>query len=281
MKKLLSKPLILLLILGFGSSAVVDAQPTSVKRKVKESMKEEYAEPQREKGREAIRGVSYENDTRFTDTENRVQATIDMQMKSYKKNGKTKDEINSKVIFGPSGECMASHIGTNDESRIIFNYADAANYIVNVEDKTAMKMPLINVGKMVKGMAQAMPDPEEPEGSWKKTSEQQTINGFNSQKYVYTDNDGTSMEIWATKDITIDLRDNYLLGTQIKDYAIEMEGKPNSDPNIPRGVAVRTLSYDKNGNLTTQMDITQFEKSYDPVYFDLSNYKVIDIIDKL
>lgn len=281
MKVLLYKPLILLLVMGVGSSVSVDAQPPSVKRKVKESMEEKYAEPHREKGREAIRGASYENDTRFTDVENRVEATIDMQIKSFKSNGKEKDKTNTKIIFGPSGECMATEYGTNDESRIVFNYADAANYVVNVKDKTAMKMPLINIGKMVKGMAQAMPDAEESDGSWKKTSEQQTINGFNSEKYVYTDSDGTSMEVWATEDITIDLRDNYLFGTQIKDYGIEMEGKQNIDPNIPRGLAVRTLSYDKKGNLTSQMDITQFDNSYDPTYFDLNNYKVIDIIDKL
>lgn len=281
MKNILSKPLFLLLIMGLGSSVVVDAQPPSVKRKVKESMEEKYAEPQREKGREAIRGASYENDTRFTDVENRVEATIDMQMKSFKKNGKEKDKTNTKIIFGPSGECMATEYGTNNESRIVFNYADAANYVINVKDKTAMKMPLINIGKMVKAMAQDMPDAEDSGGSWKKTSEQQAINGFNSQKYVYTDNDGTSMEVWATKDITIDLRDNYLFGTQIKDYGIEMEGKQDIDPNIPRGLAVRTLSYDKNGNITSQMDITQFDKSSDPAYFDLKNYKVIDIIDKL
>jgi hypothetical protein len=281
MKNILHKPLFLMLIMGLGSSVAVDAQPPSVKRKVQESMEEKYAEPQREKGREAIRGVSYENDTRFTDVENRVEATIDMEIKSFKKNGKEKDKTNTKIIFGPSGECMATGYGTNDETRIVFNYADAANYVVNVKDKTAMKMPLINVGKMVNRMSQAMPDAEEPHGSWKKTSEQQTINGFSSEKYVYTDNDGTSMEVWATQDITIDLRDNYLFGTQIKDYGIEMEGKQNIDPNIPRGMAVRTLSYDKNGDLTNQMDITKFDKSYDPAYFDLKKYKVIDIIDKL
>lgn len=281
MKNILSKPLFLLLLIGIGSSVAVDAQPPGVKRKVKESMKEKYAEPQREKGREAIRGESYENDKRFTDVENRVEATIDMQIKSFKRNGKEKDKTDTKIIFGPSGECMATEYGTKDESRIVFNYADAANYVVNVKDNTAMKMPLINVGKMVKRMAHAMPDAEDADGSWKKTSEQQTINGFSSQKYVYTDNDGTSMEVWATEDLTIDLRDNYLFGTQIKDYGIEMEGKQNIDPNFPRGLAVRTLSYDKKGNLTTQMDITQFDNSYDPTYFDLKNYKVIDIIDKL
>lgn len=281
MKNILSKPLFLLLLIGIGSSVAVDAQPPGVKRKVKESMKEKYAEPQREKGREAIRGESYENDKRFTDVENRVEATIDMQIKSFKRNGKEKDKTNTKIVFGPSGECMATEYGTSDESRIVFNYADAANYVVNVKDNTAMKMPLINVGKMVKRMAHAMPDAEDADGSWKKTSEQQTINGFSSQKYVYTDNDGTSMEVWATEDLTIDLRDNYLFGTQIKDYGIEMEGKQNIDPNFPRGLAVRTLSYDKKGNLTTQMDITQFDNSYDPTYFDLKNYKVIDIIDKL
>lgn len=285
MKNIGLKTLIAVLLLAMGTHTAVEAQPTyiknKVKRKVEKDMEEKYAEPQREKGRKAIRDHTYENDTRFTDVENRVEATIDMQMKSFKKNGKLKDETDTKIIFGPPGECMVNEIGTNDESRIIFNYADAANYMVNVKEKTAMKMPLIGIGKMVKAMAQAMPDAEEPEGSWEKTSEQQTINGFNSQKYVYTDNDGTSMDIWTTQDITIDLSDNYLLGTQIKDYANEMKGKPSSDPNIPRGVAVRSISYDKKGVPTSQMDITSFKETHDPTYFDLSKYQVNDILDKL
>lgn len=281
MKNFTSKSIILLFVLGLGSPTVVDAQSGHIKSKVRESMEEKHAEPQREKGREAIRGVSYENDTRFSDAKNRVEATIDIQLTSFKKNGKVKDETTTKVVFGPLGECMANNVNTADESRIIFNYADAANYIVNVKDKTAMKMPLVNIGKMVSRMAQAMPEAEEPDGSWEKTSEVETINGFKSRKHIYTDNDGTSMIIWATNDITIDLSDNYLFGTQIKDYAVDLEGKSNDDPNIPRGMAVRTISLDKNGTQVSQMDIKQFEKSYDADFFDLSKYRVNDIIDKL
>ena len=284
MKKLLIRSLGILMFV-FILPITAEAQPgfikNKIKRKVQQDMKEKHVEPQREKGREAIKDVTYENDTRFPAAKNRVKATIDMQMKSFNNKGKAKDEINSKLIFGPVGECMVTNVGTKDENRMIFNYEDAANYMVDVQNKRATKMPLINIGGMIKGMAKAMPSAEESQGTWEKTSEKQNINGFNSTKYIYKDNDGTSMEIWATNDISIDLSDNFLFGGHIKDYAADLKSETVSDPNSPRGMMVRNISYDKKSRPTSQMDITKFEKSYDAEYFDLSGYQITDVLGGL
>ncbi len=284
MKKLILRSIGILFFVSM-LPASMDAQPTFIKNKIKkkieEKMIEEHAEPQREKGREALKGVTYENDSRFPEVKNRVKATIDMQMKSFNNKGQAKDEINSKLVFGPSGECMVMNVGAKDESWMIFNYDDAANYMVDVKSKSATKMPMINIGSMVKGIAKSMPSAEEPQGTWTKTSEKQNINGFNSTKYVYKDQDGTSMDIWATNDISLDLSDNFMFGGHIMDYAVDVNENAVVDPNVPRGMMVRNIAYDKKARPTSQMDITKFEKSYDAKYFDLSGFKINDVMSGL
>lgn len=284
MKKLIINSLgILMLVIMLPAS--VSAQPgfikNKIKQKIKEDMHEKHVEPQREKGREALKGVTYENDKRFPALENRVTATIDMQMKSFNNKGKVKDEVNSKLIFGPAGECMVTNANNKDETRMIFNYEDGANYMVDVNNKRATKMPMINFGNMAKSMAKAMPSVESPQGTWQKTSETQNINGFNSRKYIYSDKDGSSMEVWATNDISIDLSDNFLFGSQIKDFAVDVQGSTVADPNAPQGMMVRNISYDKKSRPTSQMDITKFEKNYDAKYFDLSGFEVNDVLSGL
>jgi hypothetical protein len=47
------------------------------------------------------------------------------------------------------------------------------------------------------------------------------------------------------------------------------------------GVMVRTVLYDKKGNPVSQRDLKEFKKSADEQYFDMSRFKVTDIMSAL
>ncbi|WP_417861476.1 hypothetical protein [Winogradskyella sediminis] len=256
-----------------------------IKNKVRNDMEEKYAEPEREKGKKALEDITYENDSRYPIPENPVQATLVMQMQSFKKNGKLDDTNTTKMIFGKTGECMIMNEGEKNETRMLFDYEGAATYMINEKEKTAMKMPMINFQKMAEKMAESQGNFDDDNGKWERTDEQKEINGYNCRKYIYLNpKENTKMYAWVTQDISIDLSGNHLFGGQIKDFSTEMSSKtPNKiDENFPRGMMVRSIYFNKNSDKPSMiMDITTFKKSSDPKYFNLSNYEVNDILGKL
>lgn len=290
MKIALKLSVLSVLLFSFLTPSICLAQIPSFRNEIKKAhseireetrkvVKEEMKEKGKEEGREALEEITYENDSRYPSPENRVQATIGMEMKSFKNNGNVKNTTQMKIIFGPTGECMIMNEGTKNETLMLFDYEGAATYMVNAEQKTAMKMPMINFQKMAEKLAENM-DVEESTGTWEKTNEHQTINGYDCRKYVYTAEEGTRMVMWFTKDVSIDLSDNHLFGGQIKDFSSNKTFQKNL--NAPSGLMVRSTIYEEGeDDPSTQMDITTFEKTYDPSYFDLTGYKVIDVLGKL
>lgn len=283
MKHIYLYSLTVLLIIAF--TAPLHAQRGMIKRKIKNDMKEKYAEPERDKGREAIRDVTYENDSRYPIPENPVKATLVMETKTYKKNGKLDDTNSTKMVFGETGECLIMNEGDKSETRMLFDYQGAAMYMVSVKQKTATKMPMINFQKMAQRMAERQMDLDDDTGTWERTDEQKEVNGYNCRKYVYTNTeDKTKAHIWVTQDITIDLSENHLFGGQIKNFVNSPAAMANTktDDNLPKGMMVRSVYFEKNRDTPSmQMDITEFIKKSDPLYFDLSKYEVVDILGKL
>lgn len=256
-----------------------------IQQKVEKDMREKHAEPQKEKGKKALEDITYENDTRYPVPENPVQATLVMQMQSFKKNGKLDDTNTTKMVFGETGECMIMNEGDKNETRMLFDYKGAATYIINEKDKTAMKMPMVNFQKMAEGMAKGMGDIDEDGGQWKRTDEQKEINGYNCRKYEYTNpKEKTKMDAWVTQDISLDLSGNHLFGGQIRNFSNDSTANSDTavDENFPRGMMVRSVFFEKNRDTPSMiMDVTTFEESSDPKYFNLNNYKVNDILGKL
>ena len=287
MKKLYLFSLATLILLAF--TAPVEAQPgfikSKIKNKIEQDMKEKHAEPQREKGKKALEDITYENDTRYPTPENPVKATLVMETRNYKNNGKLKETSTVKMVFGDTGECMIMNEGDKNETRMLFDYKGAATYMVNTKEKTAMKMPIINFQKMAQKMAERQVDLDDDSGVWKRTNEQKEINGHNCRKYVYTNaKEKMKMDAWVTQDVSIDLSGNHLFGGQIRDFSTDSASgtAANVDENFPRGMMVRSVYYEKNSNTPNmQMDITTFEKTSDPKYFDLSGYEINDILGKL
>lgn len=108
----------------FGKAQYYDPQA-----QVEQSMEKKYADPQRQKGRDAIHKQTYENDKRYKNPTNKVQATIVYDDKELNKKGDTKKTTEEKMVFGKTGECIVMNEGDKSETWMIYNYADKANYI--------------------------------------------------------------------------------------------------------------------------------------------------------
>ena len=260
-----------------------EAQQGAVKRKIEKDMEKKYADPQRQKGKAELEKITYENDKRYKDPVNKVQATISFEEKELDKKGNTKKTLVQKIVFGKTGECMVMNEGDKNETWMIYNYADKANYIVNVKDKTAMKMPLINMQKMAEAGAkrEAEKNVTNNTSSWKATGETEVINGYHCTKYIYTYSDNkhyASMDMWMSKEVKLDLGDNYMFGARMNAYKFPANSQYKEMNN---GFIVRSILYDKKGNAVQQRDLKEFKKSADEQYFDMSKFKVTDIMNSL
>lgn len=265
------------------SAAGSQAQRGRVKQQIRNDMEKKYADSQRIKGKTELEKITYENDKRYKDPTNKVQATIAFETKELNKKGDVKKTMVQKMVFGKTGECIVMNEGDKKESWMIYNYADKANYVVDVNKKTAVKMPLINMQKMAEAGAKYEAD-KNPAGSkidWKATGEKQNINGYNCTKYIYTYADSknySTMDVWMSKDLSLNLGDNYMFGARLNAYRFPSSG---AKTDITGGVMIRTVLYDKKGNPVSQRDLIEFKKSADEQYFDMSRFKVTDIMSAL
>ncbi len=259
--------------------------PAAAKNAVEKDMEKKYADPQRQKGKEELEKITYENDTRYKDPNNKVQATITFEDKTFKKKGEIKKTTVSKVIFGKVGECMVNEEGDKNETWFIYNYADKANYVCNIKDKSAIKMPLINAKKMAEKMAKKEAEREESDkdmAGWKATDIYETINGFKARKYIYTyDNKPkySYMEVWLSKDISINLSGNYMMGARLETYKFPASSTTAKD--MIDGFIVRQILYNKSNEPVSQRDLKAFTKTADEKYFDMSAFKVVDVLSGL
>ncbi len=259
------------------------AQHGAIKQKIKKDMEKKYADSQRIKGKTELEKITYENDKRYKDLVNKVQATIAFEDKELNKKGEVKKTMVQKIVFGKNGECIVMNEGDKHETWMIYNYADKANYMVNVKEKTAVKMPLINMQKMAEAgaKAEAEKNATDNHSSFKATGEKQNINGYNCVKYIYTYTDNkkySTMDMWLTNDVSLNLGDNYMFGARLNAYKFPANAQ-NKD--MKGGVMVRTVLYDKNGTPVSQRDLKEFKKSADEQYFDMSKFKVTDIMGLL
>lgn len=275
------KYLILLAAVLFASLST-SAQRGYVKRAIEKDMEKKHADPQRQKGKSELEKITYENDKRYKDPNNKVQATIVFEDKELNKKGEVKKTSVQRMVFGKHGECIVSNEGEKDEGWMVFNYADKANYMVTLRDKKAMKMPLVNMQKMAEASAKREMEKTKTEGEsgWKATGEKQVINGYNCSRYTYTYSSNphySSFDMWVSPEVKLDLGDNYMMGARLNSY--KYNGVANKD--YPNGFMVRTVLYNKKGLPVSQRDLKEFKKSADEKYFDMSQFTVTDVMSLL
>lgn len=251
-----------------------------VRQNIENDMKKKHGEENRKKGKEEIEKITYENDKRYNDYTNNSPLTITMGIISYDKKEVAKDEITTIMIMGKVGECYIMNQGAKDEMHMIYNYKDKANYIVNTKDKTAMKMPMVGFNKMTEKSAH---NDYKTNTTWEATNETQKINGYNCKKYICThhnDKKISKSDIWVTKEASFKFNGNYVVGTKLSNYSFNNSAKiPKGMPT--EGVMIRTVSYDKSGKKSSQTDIKSIANKADESVFDLSKYKVTDVLSGL
>lgn len=281
MKTIHCKTVFFLFVLTIGYSLTAHAQRGRVRRAIEKDMEHKYADSQRTKGREELKKITYENDKRYSDPTNKVQATLVFEHKELDKKGEVKRTMQQRMVFGKTGECIVSNEGSKNESWMVYNYAEKANYMVIVKDKKATKMPLINMQKMAEASAKKEAAKPVAGDGWKATGEKQVINGYNCTlfKYTYTtDYHYSSFDAWVSKDVKLDLGDNYMMGARLGEYNFK-GGTVNKD--MPNGFMVRMVIYDKKGVAVSQRDLKEYKLSADEKYFDMSPFKVTDVMSVL
>ena len=279
------KPILLLILLTFICSLPVDAQyygrsaaHRAVKRKVEDKMDSTY----RKKGQKAVKDITYENDKRYKNPNNKVLATIVFSDTSFKKE-RIKNVMTTMMVFGRQGEAYITRdeLKDADIQWFIFNYADKANYVVSPKDKSAMKMPLINFQKMAEKAAKREADRELEDGTpaLQATDEYATINGFKARKFVQVLSNGTLIDQWVSPAVKLSLGDNYVMGARLNTYKFPDNPQYKEMAN---GYVVRMVQYDKKGNIKYTRTLTRLDKGKaDESYFDLSQFKVMDVLGGL
>lgn len=265
--------MLLLSVSGYGQRAMI-------REKIRNDIERKQAEKHKEKGVKAIEDITYENDTRYKDFKGKSHATLEFKNTDYDKKGNPKEPRIEKIVFGKTGECMVMNAGGKDETWMLANYVEKAHYMVNVKDKFAMKMPMMNFKKMAQKQAAAQNGEDKEMGKWQATNETQKINGFNCKKYIYTYQEGSSystFETWVTKDVAVVIDNNYIFGSNIGN----LNNSAAKDANIPIGMIVLSKLFNKKNVLVSERELTKASKQTEEKYFDLSPFKVNDVLDAL
>lgn len=261
----------------------VYAQPGrgSAKSAVKSQVKQDHVEPQREKGREALKEVTYGDKGAVVPMNQRGNATLKMEYKTYKKNGKLAEEINSTFELSTIGELITSNsIKKKKESttKMLMKYDENAHYFINEEERTATKMPMRHLQKaLAKGMEKYMQNTEST-GTWTATGNKKTINGFNCSEFVYTEGDSKKNVFWLATNV---FKKPLYFHTYLPFPAdLKTEKDVNKAP-FPANSTIIKAEFYENDVKVTEFEIKSFSSTSDPKSFDISNYRVIDILDGL
>jgi hypothetical protein len=279
------KPILAAFALSLLLFKTAEAQPgrsyarEAVRKNVEKRMDSTY----RKQGRKAVGDITYENDKRYKDPNNKVVATLAFVDSTFKKE-RVKSVTGTAMVFGKHGEAYVTRdeLKPNepDQQWFVYNYQEKANYIVMPKTKEAMKMPLINMQKMAERAAKkAAEDLEDGDGnSIEATDEYATFMGYKARKFVYRQSNGTVIDQWVSTTLKLNLGDNYVMGARLNAYRFPENPKYKDMSN---GFVVRMVQYDKKGAIKYTRTISRFEKTADEKYFDLSGFKVNDVLGTL
>lgn len=109
------------------------AQRAAIRNQIEQNVRDKHAEPQKAKGQKALDDITYENDKRFENFKNTQYATIIFNTEFYDNKGVVKSKSQDAYMFGKRGECYIINYNDKNESRMIFDYMDKANYVVAVK----------------------------------------------------------------------------------------------------------------------------------------------------
>lgn len=260
-----------------GRGAVRSAVKSSVKKEVRET----HVEPQRDKGREAIKEVTYGDKDAVVPKSQRGNGTLTMEYRTYKKNGKLSEELFSLFELSTIGEVVTTdRVKKNktNTSKVFMKYDDNAHYFINVEENTATKMPMRHMQKaMAKGL-EGYTKNLDPKGTWTATGNSKNINGFNCKEYIYTEDETKKNVFWLATNI---FSKPIFFHTYIPFPAdLKTTDNINKAPFPANSTIIKAEFYEKDVKVS-EFEIKSYSTKSDPKSFDISKYRIVDILDSL
>lgn len=133
-------------------------------------------------------------------------------------------------------------------------------------------MPLINMRKrLVEEQTKIASHSEK----WSATNEKKSINGYTCTKYIYTADNGDYIEYWVTQQHVVSINPLFIYGNQINYSTVK------GASNIPKGFMISSSLYKKNGKMQHTRILTSVSQKVDENYFDITSYKMNDVLDVL
>ncbi len=156
-----------------------------------------------------------------------------------------------------------------EKANLIMDSKDKKMTILMPEQKMYMEMDM----NMMKGMAEKMKKNDEADdkgkmnGKFDKTGETKEINGYECEKWVYTDDDGNKTEAWMTKELGNFMGfSNPMANDESSSWQKEIEGK---------GYFPMQAIHYEDGKVESSMEVKSVDKkSLDAGMFEVpADYK--------
>lgn len=244
-----------------------------IQNKIERDMIEKHVEPQRERGRESIKESTYEDKSSIVDLKYRSEGTIVYQQKTFNKKGKVDQNITSKYELSVKGELITISTDNKQAQQILFIYDDNAHYVLDQKNKTAVKMPLRHLNRMIVKRVEHKID--ESSSTWTNTGRTETINGYKCTIYEQIDEDGSKGVFWIAGNVY--KKPLYINSVQFMTFDAKAVEKNNLFPN--NAAMIKTELFDKSGSKIMEFEMTEYSPNVNQKVFDLTGYEVKDIID--
>lgn len=265
----------------FNQSLYAQPGRGAVKSAIKKDVREKHAEPQKEKGREALKEVTYGDKNAVVPMNQRGNATLTMEYRIYKKNGKITEEMVSLFELSTVGEVITTErVKKNKASttKLFMKYDENAHYFINEEQNTATKMPMRHMQKAMAKALEGHMKNLEPKGTWAATGNSKNINGFNCKEYIYTEDETKKNVFWLASNI---FNKPIFFHTYIPFPAdLKTTDNINKAPFPANSTIIKAEFYEKDVKVS-EFEMKSFSNKSNPKSFDISKYRVVDIFDGL
>ncbi len=180
------------------------------------------------------------------------------------------DDKETNINFLVKGNKTLIQMADEEKANMIMDSKDKKMIIIMPEQKMYMEMDM----NMMKGLASKMGKSDQSEKAGKKdgdfemTGETKKINGYDCEKWVYTDDNGAKTEAWMTKELG-----NFMgfSNPMMNDEATSWQKKIEGQGYFP----MLAIHYDDDGEVESSMEVKSVEKkSLDASMFEVpAGYK--------
>lgn len=209
--------------------------------------------------------------------ENEHTFSLTMTSREIKKNGK--EEINSiRMGAKPDRTAMVMDDGKGNTSQLIFNTQTGKTTTISTDkkgQKTGVRMRMPNFGKRVAELQEEMEDYI----TFDRTGERKTIDGYDCEKIIVTDNKhNTTTVSWITDDLGLSSMDVFGSMASIAGMGKQAFKTPTGELADLTGLPI--MSSTDDGKKIIEMHLTDIkigEGAVDQSLFDVSGVEIEEV----